>query len=104
MRVKFLADARMDLIECNQYYIDLGGSDLAAKMLKRIKNPILSLVDNPDIGPPCGFAPGIRRLVVARGAFVLYCRVRANIEILHIRRAERFPVTEKELKKSIDPD
>jgi len=103
MQVRFLADARMDLFECNQYYTELGGSRLAARMLDRIKKPILSLANNPEIAPPCDLAPGIRRLVVAGGAFLVYYRVHTNIEILHIRRAERFPITEKELKNAADP-
>jgi plasmid stabilization system protein ParE len=67
-------------------------------MLGRIKKPILLLATNPEIAPLYGALPGIRRLVVASGAFIVFYRVRANIEILHIRRAERLPATEEELK------
>ena len=37
-------------------------------------------------------APGVRRLVVAGGAFLVFYRVLADVEVLHIRRAEREPV------------
>ena len=43
------------------------------------------------------YAPDIRRLVVARGAFLVFYRVRADIEVLHIRRSERMPVAAHEL-------
>jgi len=97
MRVRFLEQAKADLLEHNQYYREEGGSALASKMLSRIKTPILALKDNPEIAQLYELAPGIRRLVVARGAFLVFYRVTASIEILHIRRAERIPVSAPEL-------
>jgi plasmid stabilization system protein ParE len=97
MRVKFLEQAKIDLIEQNHYYREMGGVALASKMLARMKTPILALKDNPEIAQPYELAPDIRRLVVARGAFLVFYRVRANIEVLHIRRSERMPVAAHEL-------
>jgi plasmid stabilization system protein ParE len=93
MRVRFLDQAKADLMEHNQYYREVGGAALASKMLARIKAPVLALKDNPDIGPSYELAPGIRRLAVARGAFVVFYRVGASIEVLHIRRSERMPLS-----------
>ena len=98
MRVKFLEQAKADLAECNQYYYDTGGTALARKMLARIKVPVLSLKDNPEIAQAYELAPGIRRLVVAGGAFLVFYRIRDSIEVLHIRRSERMPVSAQELE------
>ena len=98
MRVKFLDQAKADLIAHNDHYHAIGGAVLARRMLARIKTPLLSLADNPEIAPPYELAPGVRRLVVARGAFLVFYRVRADIEVLHIRRAEREPATAESLE------
>lgn len=92
MRLRFLDHAKTDLIEINQYYTSLGGALLARKMLARIKTPLLALKENPEIAQQYELAPDIRRLVVARGAFLVFYRVRTDIEVLHIRRAERLAV------------
>ena len=97
MRVKFLDQAKADLAQCNQYYHDVGGSALARKMLARIKTPVFALQDNQEIAQPYELAPGIRRLVVASGAFLVFYRIRDSIEVLHIRRSERMEVSAQEL-------
>jgi plasmid stabilization system protein ParE len=88
------------LVALGQYYRDVGGDVLARKMVARIKTPVLSLKDNPDIAPSYELAPGIRRLVVAKGAFLVFYRVRVDVEVLHIRRAERDSATGDELGQS----
>lgn len=98
MRVRFLDQAKTDLMEHNQYYREVGGAALASKMLARIKAPVLALKDNPEIAQPYELAAGIRRLVVARGAFLVFYRISANIEVLHVRRSERLPVSAQELE------
>ena len=98
MRVRFLDQAKADLIEINQYYRDIGGVALARKMLARIKDPVLALKDNPEIAHPYELAPGIRRLVVARGTFLVFYRVSDTIEVLHVRRSERMPASAHELE------
>ena len=98
MRVRLLDQAKADLTELGQYYREVGGDVLARKMIARIKQPILSLKDTPDVGAPYELAPGIRRLVVAGGIFLVFYRVRADVEILHIRRAERNPATTDDLE------
>ena len=99
MRVRFLDQAKADLIDHNEHYHRIGGAVLARRMLARIKGPVLTLVDNPEIAPPYELAPGVRRLVVARGAFLVFYRVLADIEVLHIRRAEREQVTAEALNE-----
>lgn len=97
MRVRLLDQAKNDLVALGQYYRDVGGDVLARKMVARIKTPMLSLKDHPGIAPSYELAPGIRRLVVANGAFLVFYRVRADVEVLHIRRAERDSATGEEL-------
>lgn len=100
MRVRFLKTAQSDLLVCGDYYQEIGGSKLARTMLARIKGPIRALGDNPEIAPLYELAPRFRRLVVARGVFLVFYRVRSDIEVLHIRRAEREPVTEDALDRA----
>jgi plasmid stabilization system protein ParE len=76
---------------------EVGGDVLARKMVARIKTPMLSLKDHPGIAPSYELAPGIRRLVVANGAFLVFYRARADVEVLHIRRAERDSATGDEI-------
>lgn len=98
MRVKFLDHAKTDLLDINQYYHEVGGVALARKMLARIKTPVLALKDNPEIAPSYELAPGIRRLVVASGTFLVFYRVCDTIEVLHVRRSERMPASVQELE------
>lgn len=98
MRVKFLDQAKTDLVEINQYYRDIVGVVLARKKLTRIKNPVLALKDNPEIAQQYELAPGIRRLVVAGGTFLVFYRVSDTIEVLHVRRSERMPASAHELE------
>ena len=92
MRVRFLDQAKVDLVEIDAYYREIGGAVLAKRMLARLKEPVLALHDHPELAPLYELAPGVRRLVVAGGAFLVFYRVLADVEVLHIRRAERAPV------------
>lgn len=102
MRVRFLDQAKADLIAHNAYYREIGGAVLANRMLARLKAPVLALRDHPEIAPLYELAPGVRRLVVAGGSFLVFYRVLANVEVLHIRRAEREPVTGKALTRDAE--
>ncbi|MHB1591199.1 MAG: type II toxin-antitoxin system RelE/ParE family toxin [Sulfuricella sp.] len=97
MRVRLLDQAKADLAEHDRHYREVGGELLARKMLARIKGPVLALKDNPGIAPPYEMALGIRRLVVADGAFLVFYRVHVDVEVLHIRRSERAPVTSEDM-------
>lgn len=99
MRVKVLDQAKEDMAGIKQYYRQTGGIVVAKKMLQQIKLPVLALESNPEVAPPYELAPGIHRLVVAKGAFLVFYRVLADVEVLHIRRAEREPVTAEFLKE-----
>ena len=100
MRVRFLDQAKADLIAHNEHYHEIGGAVLARRMLARLKEPVLTLRDHPEIAPLYELAPGVRRLVVARGAFLVFYRVIADIEVIHIRRAEREPITADALART----
>ena len=93
MRVKFLDQAKVDLVEIDAHYREVGGAVLARRMRARLKEPVQALHDHPEFAPLYELAPGVRRLVVAGGAFLVFYRVLADVEVLHIRRAEREPVT-----------
>lgn len=97
MLVKFLDQAKEDLAKHNRHYRTVGGAALANKMLARIKKPITALKANPLIAPRYEIAPGVHRMVVAGGVFLVFYRVFEVIEVIHIRRAEREPATAEEL-------
>ncbi len=99
MRVRILDQAKQDLFDCNAYYREIGGARLARTMLERIKGPVRALGDHPELAPPYEAAPGVRRLVVAGGSFLVFYRVREMVEVLHIRRAEREPATAKDFEQ-----
>lgn len=86
-----MADARVDLAEIGDHYQDVGGKALALRMVRGIRREVLALADNPHIAPPYELAPNIHRLVVAKGAFLVFYRVSDCVEVVHVRRAEREP-------------
>lgn len=97
MRIKLEKAARQDLLAIKDYYRDVGGNPLAERMIRLIKSDIFSLRDYS--APSYEVVPGIRRLVVANGAYLVFHRVTESaIEILHIRRSERAPATEKDFE------
>lgn len=102
MRVRFLDAAKADLIEIFDHYREVGGIALARRMLKRIKAPTMTLKDYPELAKTYDPRSGIRRLVVADGTYLLFYRVRADVEILHVRRTERMPVTAQELEQLVE--
>jgi len=93
MRVRFLDEAKEDLREINQHYRDEGGPALAKRMLARIKAHLLKLPLNPFLYESYELAPDVRRIVTAKGAYLVFYRVKEYIEVIHIRRSERLPVT-----------
>ncbi len=101
MRVRLLDQAKEDMAKIKEYYKEIGGSLLAKKMIQQIKQPVLELENNPEIAPPYELSPGVRRLVVAGGTFIAFYRVLTEVDVIHIRRAEREPVTADELDKII---
>lgn len=101
MRVRLLDQAKEDMAKIKEYYKEIGGVSLAKKMIRQIKQPVLELENNPEIAPPYELSPGVRRLVVAGGAFIAFYRLLTDIEVIHIRRAEREPVAADDLEKII---
>ena len=99
MLIEYLPMAVSDLHDLGDYYRKVGGNKLARSMVGGVKSDILVLRDFPELSPIYELAPGVRRLVVATGAFLVFYRLCDNIEVLHIRRAEREPVTVGELEE-----
>jgi plasmid stabilization system protein ParE len=91
-QIRYLPEARLDLIEMGDYYQQAGGSKLARQMVSGVKKEIGLLSNFPERPPEYELAPGVRRLVVAKGAFLVFFRLTKYIEIVHVRRAEREPV------------
>ncbi len=99
MRIKYLPIAESNFDDIGDYYFKVGGNQLARRMIKQIRSDIKALLNYT--APPYELVPGIHRLVVAKGAYLAFHRINeANsiIEVLHVRRSEREPATEKDLK------
>lgn len=98
MRIKYEDEAKLDLLGIRDYYRDVGGNQLAMRMIKQIRSDINALLNYT--APPYELVPMVRRLVVADGAFLAFHRINkaeSIVEILHVRRSERAPASEKDL-------
>jgi plasmid stabilization system protein ParE len=96
MQVKLTDSAIEDLSEIGRYYFKVGGVTLASSVVAQIKKDVMSLTNYT--APRYELVPGIRRLVVAKGAFLVFHRVTDTvIEVIHVRRSERLPATESDL-------
>lgn len=91
MRIEYSPLAADNLAEIRQHYLDVGGRTLARRMVRGIRSEVAALAEHPNRAPVYELAPGVRRLVVAKGAFLVFYRVTQRIEVIHIRRAERLP-------------
>lgn len=94
MQIKYGAKAKLDLIEIRQHFLDAGGKPLASRMVRAIRQEIDLLASHPEAAPLYEIVPGVRRLVVASGAYLVFYRVTSHVQVLHIRRGERAPATE----------
>ena len=101
MLIKYLPVARSDLRDIGDHFREVGGNILARRMVGGIKSEIVGLRNYPELPPVYELAPGVRRLVVASGAYLIFYRLSGTIEVMHIRRAERQPVTAEELDELI---
>lgn len=97
MRIKYEDEAKLDLLEIKSHYLEVGGNALALKMIRNIRSEIVTLSDHPHRAPAYELAPGVRRLVVTGGIFLVFYRVTEVIEILHVRRSEKSPASEKDI-------
>jgi plasmid stabilization system protein ParE len=95
MRVELTARARNNLAAIGEHYAEVGGHALAHRMVTGIKHEIMALADNPRLGSAYDLAPGVRRLVVANGAFLVFYRVTDRVQVVHVRRAKLEPVSVK---------
>ncbi len=96
MWIEYSPRAARNLAEIRQHYLDVGGRTLALRMVRNIRAGIAELADNPNLAPAYALVAGLRRLVVSRGAFLVFYRVTHRIEVVHIRRAEREPYNTEE--------
>jgi plasmid stabilization system protein ParE len=99
LRIKYEDEAKLDLLGIRDYYRDVGGNQLAMRMIKQIRSDINALLNYT--ASPYELVPGAYRLVVAKGAFLAFHRINeaeSIVEILHVRRSEREPATQKDLK------
>jgi plasmid stabilization system protein ParE len=101
LRIEYLSGAAADLEDIKCHYMEAGGKVLALRMVRRIRAEVARLADNPHIAPPYELATDIHCLVVAKGAFLVFYRVVAHVEVVHVRRTERKPVTAAELEEKI---
>ncbi len=91
MRIKYEDEAKADLIAIGEHYREIGGNQLARRMLAKIKSDLGVLSDFSDLAPLYEIAIDIRRLVVADGTYLVFYRVTDLVQILHVRRGEREP-------------
>lgn len=90
MRIEYLPRARRNLADLRAFYVDAGGKDLARRMVSTVREEVAQLAENPMQAPAYDLVKGIRRLVVAKGAWLVFYQVaRERVEVLHVRRAER---------------
>lgn len=100
MRIKYQPRATRNLGEIQAHYQTLGGKTLALRMVRGIRQAVTGLADNPLIAPAYELAPGLRRLVVAKGAFLVFYRVTDHVQVVYVRRAEREPLGENEIEQA----
>jgi len=99
MRIEYVPSAQGDLSEIGDHYYKVDGNQLARRMVKQIRGDIKALLNYT--APPYELVPGIRRLVVAKGAFLALHRINETqsvVEVIHVRRSERESASEKDLK------
>lgn len=97
MRIKYQPRATRNLAEIQTHYQAIGGRTLALRMVQGIRLAVTNLADNPLLAPAYELAPGLRRLAVAKGAFLVFYRVTDHVQVVYIRRAEREPLAEGEV-------
>lgn len=98
MRLAYQPGAVLDLQEIRQHYLDQGGPVLAQRMVRDIRDEVGRLASNPQLAPAYDLVPGVRRLVVAGGAYLAFYRITDAVQILHVRRSERRPADSSDLK------
>lgn len=102
MRIRYQPLSINNINNINHHYIKQGGNALALRMIRAIRSEISTLLNNPYKAPPYVLVPEVRRLVAAKGAFLVFHRINeadSIIEILHVRRSERESATQKDLKQ-----
>lgn len=97
LRIDYLPQSVENIHEIKRHYLKVGSNVLALKMIKAIRAEIATLSEHPNRAPAYDLAPNVRRLVVANGIYLVFYRVTKVIEILHVRRSERTPATQKDM-------
>jgi len=97
LRIDYQPLSVENIQDIKRYYLKVGGNTLALKIIKAIRAEIATLSEQPNRAPAYDLAPNVRRLVVAKGIYLVFYRVTEVIEILHVRRSEQAPATEKDM-------
>jgi plasmid stabilization system protein ParE len=97
LRIDYQPISVENIRDIKRHYLAVGGNTLALKIIKAIRAEIATLSEQPNRAPAYDLAPNVRRLVVANGIYLVFYRVTEVIEILHVRRAEQSPATEKDM-------
>jgi plasmid stabilization system protein ParE len=87
MRVRFLRRARRQLGEIYDY-IALNDASAARAVITRVESVASLLSENPHLGRAVS-PSGIRMFPVPPYPYVIYYRVRQDVEILRVRHAAR---------------
>ncbi len=95
MRVKWLRKALLNL-DHEASYIALDNPKAAAELVIHLRDNVLILGDQPNLGRP-GRIPGTRELVVTKFPYILPYRVRnETVEILRVfHTARKWPASIK---------
>jgi len=88
-RLEYFASARRDLRRIAEYYIEVAGTDVTARIGREIGNVILQITEQPEIGRKLESAP-YRQLVVSQYPFVILYRLSpAAVSIIRVLHQAR---------------
>lgn len=86
MKLSFIGSARQDLRKIARYHECGYGRSVALQVVQEIKRDIMSLVVRLAEVPPYEPVPGVHCDIIVEGAYLLFYRINATVEILRIQR------------------
>jgi plasmid stabilization system protein ParE len=75
LRIDYLPLATENIQDIKRHFLDEGGKTLALKMIRLIRADIALLSEYPNKAPGYELMPGVRRLVVANGLYLVFYRL-----------------------------